>query len=301
VAQYEYVIDVPASRPGPLVVDLFSPQKTDADPDRGVGEHATTSFTLRSPDATPFDDTDNPITTCAGIGETNPRTYAENVTDNDSTIFGVSGWSNFCTISTSAPAGRYVLGVSNIAGEPKSWGSNSYSIMASYSGTGAVCDGRTDSTCPGVYGKDWISILARTGSASADFYLAEIEPTHAGKQMEVTLFDPGEGGNTIRLIDPGGNPINFTYRTVDGLYSGGPTNSLNVSGCAGQPQVGPDRQSQCVFNERFVVLTVDLPVDYATRYTTDHWWKINYNFSTSVTDRSTWSVRIIGDPVHLAH
>jgi hypothetical protein len=46
-------------------------------------------------------------------------------------------------------------------------------------------------------------------------------------------------------------------------------------------------------------LTVDLPLDYVTRYGTKVWWKIRYTVAGSPTDRTTWSVRIIGDPVHL--
>jgi hypothetical protein len=49
-----------------------------------------------------------------------------------------------------------------------------------------------------------------------------------------------------------------------------------------------------------VILTVDLPANYATAYAA-RWWKINYVFSSAVTDRSTWSVRIIGDPVHISN
>ena len=137
-------------------------------------------------------------------------------------------------------------------------------------------------------------------SSNADFYLAEIAPLHAGKQMEITLFDPGEGGDYISIKDPNGAFVQFDWRTQDGHYSGNNTTRLDVSGCSSMPQIGPGRASNCKFNERFVVITVDLPADYATLYST-YWWKINYKFLSTVTDRSTWSVRILGDPVHLSH
>jgi hypothetical protein len=142
-------------------------------------------------------------------------------------------------------------------------------------------------------------VLAASSSSAADFYLAEIGAEHAGKQMEITLFDPGEGGNYIQIKDPNGTAVAFDYHTADNDYSGTGVTQLDVSGCTGYPQVGSDRASQCRYNERFVVITVDLPANYATTYPGQKWWKIYYNFSSSVTDRSTWSVRIIGDPVHL--
>ncbi|MFN8050619.1 MAG: pilus assembly protein TadG-related protein [Acidimicrobiales bacterium] len=297
---YQYVIKVPPLRVLPIVVQLYSPAKTNSAPDSNDGTTITTTFNLKSPDGTPFDDSDNPYTSCSGSGQTNPRTYAPGEVDNDFTIFGQTGWSSFCTIPASAPAGDYILGVRTLQGEAGSNGSNSYAVMASYSGLGVTCDFRTDSVCPTVVGKNWMSVLAASSSPAADFYLAEIGAEHAGKQMEITLFDPGEGGNYIQIKDPNGNPVNFDYHTVDGDYSGTGLNKLDVSGCTGYPQVGSNRSSQCRYNERFVVIDVDLPSNYATLYPGQKWWKIYYNFSSAVTDRSTWSVKIIGDPVHLS-
>ena len=51
---------------------------------------------------------------------------------------------------------------------------------------------------------------------------------------------------------------------------------------------------------RTVIAMVEFFDRYATAYAA-RWWKINYVFSSAVTDRSTWSVRIIGDPVHISN
>lgn len=301
-SQYEYIISVPAVRALPIVVHLYSPAKTTSSPDNNDGTNMTTTFTLRSPDNTPFDDDDNPITPCTPIGQSNPRAYAPNEVDNDATILGVGGWSAFCTIPTSAVGGNYVLGVRTLQGELGSNGSNQYAVMASYNGAGTACDSRTDTTCPTVVGRNWISVLATSTASNANFFLAEIDPIHAGKQMEITLFDPGEGGNYIQILAPNGVPVNFSYRTADGATGlTGSGTQLDVSGCnSSMTQIGPNRASNCKFNERFVILTVDLPANYATAYAA-RWWKINYVFSSAVTDRSTWSVRIIGDPVHISN
>ena len=88
--QYEYIIEVPATRSLPIVVALNSPAKTTTAPDDSGGGTITTTYTMRSPDNTPFDDTDNPVTTCSGTGQSNPRSYATGVVDNDYTYFGMS-------------------------------------------------------------------------------------------------------------------------------------------------------------------------------------------------------------------
>lgn len=301
--QYEYYLEVPSGRSQPIMVHLFSPAKTGTSPDSNDGKPVDTTFSLRGPDNTPFNDEDNPAFNCAGSGESGvtPRTYVQNQVDNDATLLGQSGWSRLCTIPAGAASGRYILGVRSVQSQAGSSSSNPYSVMASYNGASTTCDSRTDALCPAVYGKDWISILAQASSPQADFYLAKIGPEHSGKRMEITLFDPGEGGNSISIRNPAGGSVTFDYHTQDGTYSGNNVTALDVSGCSGQPQVGPNRQSQCKFNERFVVIEVDLPANYGTLYAGNYWWQVHYNFNSNVTDRTTWSVRILGDPVHLVN
>ena len=49
-----------------------------------------------------------------------------------------------------------------------------------------------------------ISVYANQASLIANFYLAQVAPTYAGKQMVINLWDPGEGGNNIQIISPVG-------------------------------------------------------------------------------------------------
>lgn len=287
--QYEYYITVPAGRTQPIVVNIWNPADKahdSTDPSPHGNHDVTPTFELRAPDATPMNDADNPLQSCTGGGQSNPRTYTG--PDNDRTLLGKSGWSDFCTIPTSAPAGRYILGVKNKANESNSNGSQGYALMASYNGSGATCDGRTNSMCPKVTGKNWISILA-TAPSTAQFFLAEIGPEHAGKTVKITLFDPGEGGNRIRIVRPDGSYASFTAQDmgVDGVTPGttySSSTSLDVSGSR--------------YNGKYVELTVLLPSNYNSLYS-QWWWKIQYEFSGTVTDRTTWGVRVIGDPVHL--
>lgn len=300
-SQYGYVIDVVAGRTGPIEVSILSPRTNPGEFGDSATSKVTTTFRLRSPDGTPFNDNDNPTAACAGGGEANPKVFRPGgpVPGEPAprTLLGAGGWVRLCTIPSSAPAGRYLLDVSSEAEEYDSVDFNSYAVIASYGGAGGTCDRRVQADCPRVSAREWMSIRAQSNSPIASFFLAEIPDEHAGHTMNVTLFDPGEGGDFIELIDPSGTPFPFTWSTSDGTMAGGTTQQLQVGGTGGQ--VGPNRLNQGLFNERYVSLVVQLPGDYATRYPFSKWWRVRYHFAGNVDDRTTWSVRIDGDPVHL--
>ncbi|HEX2738771.1 MAG TPA: hypothetical protein VHP57_11625, partial [Acidimicrobiia bacterium] len=149
-----------------------------------------------------------------------------------------------------------------------------------------------------------MSIYATLPGATADFYLAQIDPVHAGKTMRLTLFDPGEGADSLQILDPNGNPASFSWSTQctppvapTSPCSASGVNSLDVSGTGAKAFAG--LQSNSRFNDRYVTLDVKLPNNYSTLYGTKTWWKVRYAVGTSPTDRTTWSVNIVGDPVHL--
>ncbi len=47
-----------------------------------------------------------------------------------------------------------------------------------------------------------------------------------------------------------------------------------------------------------MTLTIELPNDYATVYP-GNWWKVRYRFGSSMTDRTTWNIQLVGDPIRL--
>jgi hypothetical protein len=194
-------------------------------------------------------------------------------------------------------------------------GSASPGTGAAGSGSG-VCttiSGQTgySSTCPQVHGVEDISIFANLGGGSgstATFYLADVDPVYAGKTMTVTLFDTGEGAQSIQVLDPNGNPYAFTWTTPcqpgtpniaspSTGCSGASSTSLNVSGPGAQPW--PNLSSTSLYNDRSMDLKIVLPSNYTTVYGTNTWWKIRYTVGSSATDRTTWSAKITGNPVHL--
>ncbi len=193
-------------------------------------------------------------------------------------------------------------------------------------------------SCPKLYALQHLGIYADVGGANPTFYLASIGPEHAGKTMYVELFDPAEGANFIQLLDPNDVQQTFeaeigckdaTYVSEAGACTTGemaPTGGrgpwtgltqIDVSGTgqmtwspcsnrtpsSGTPPIG--RPAGCMltqngkYSNRHVRLKVTLPANYGSVYGTKTWWKIRYVVSGSIGDRTTWTVRIKGDPVRL--
>lgn len=302
---YAFYIDVPAGLSAPVDLYILSPAfdgrvgtidndySFDIDPYFDI----TTTWRIRAPDATPLDDNDNPLYACtsgraAGSGIV---TYPDNDPGGSITLFpGDTGdWEKFCTISAASP-GRYILEVATEDLEPNSFAHNRFALLARAQGGPLTCDTRVDALCPSVVAKEWLSIWADLGG-NAEFYLAEVGDQHQGKTMRVTLFDPGEGSQGIQILDPLGNPVNFTWQTSDGLDSGS-GNYLDVSGTTSPP---PGQASASYFNNRFVEIDVSLPTDFTAAYGSARWWKVRYVTGSAPEDRTTWSVQIRGDPVRL--
>lgn len=260
------------------------------DSKRKSGDESFT-YTLYEPDLTPFDDSDNPeVANCTA---TYSASSAFDSAYND--YLGSRRWNKLCTITTLMDSGRYILRVENGApGTSSADGSNQWGLVARYQGAAGngLCDGRDDDMCPRVYGRDAISVYANTSKATAAFFLAEIPDYHAGKTLEIELWDPGEGGSKIKILQPTGTDSwsthTFSWASFnnDGSSHDSRTNVSEVS------------VTNNAFNGRLLRIRIKLtgydpPDDNA-------WWKIQYEFGTGdVTDRTTWSARVIGDPVHL--
>jgi Flp pilus assembly protein TadG len=336
---YQYYIELPSSRSYNTDVILYhgnfvdntdncgsggylsSPQPNEFCPGGLDGQSAQpTTFTLYQPDGTPLDDNDNPLmstvsssspaqgcgSTSAGVNGTktfnaldnsptdsnydfNPS--SSNFTDTGST--SNSGWWRICQIPSSAPGGRYILKVRNATttsgAATAANGSNAFSIVATPSGTQKLCDARSDTTCPKVFAKDHMSVYARQGGA-ANFFLAEIGPEHAGKKVTVSLWDSAEGASELRIKRPTG-----TNTWTDQTFSY--TSSCGTSGTAGPSgdnvtSISSPSFNGCSLNITFSLTSYNPPTD-------NRWWRVYYVYGSDATDRTTWSVTISGDPVHL--
>ncbi len=247
----------------------------------------TTIVTVFDATNTPLDASDDPIVATHTITKNDPAWV---------------GW-NDAYVVPAGSASRYRVQVKTQAGQAASAGSNSYGIRAQVGGAFTQCttiagNPGYSATCPQVYAEDDLSVFANAANTTANFYLAEIPAAHAGKTMIIQLFDPGEGAQSIEVLDPSGNPVTFNYQTVEGFSPGysGTTSSLNVSGT---PGAMPNRVSASTFNERKVRIEVALPANYSALYGAQEWWRLRYTSGANVTDRTTWSVSIVGEPLRL--
>jgi hypothetical protein len=158
-----------------------------------------------------------------------------------------------------------------------------------------------DSGVPRVYGSGAMGAYTNLPSGTQAFYLAKIGAEHAGKTVQIDLFDPGDVGGdaTLRIKTPNNNTYNyatFSY-TADNGRSG--TNVTSIPVAAG---------GTSYFNNSWVRVLIPLPAAYGCSPTSpclrpsgeteQGWWKIEYTVGGG-NDTTTWMVNIRGNPVHL--
>ena len=318
---------------GPVTIEVFDAAHCPANWPAPAGWHDAprlansmfnTTFRVRAPAANPYEGT---VLAERVVGGTSALTSSDGdcaqVTGPNSGGWR-DGWRDLHTF-TPEPGQVYVIQVSSDGQGTNRGGLNNFSFRARTGGTFQACSAdefdadpllRPVSTgidpvnCPNLFAMEHLSIFANSVSSTAQFYLASIGPEHSGKTMVVDLYDPGEGGQELRLVDPLGNYVPFR-RSVEPRIDGevapaggwGPVTEtvVDISGAGPQPAGGMlGRIGDGRFNERQLRLEVDLPADIEAAYSGATWWRVEYRFGTgTVTDRTTWSVSVRGDPVRM--
>lgn len=274
----------------------------------GTNRPGTTSFSVYSDNGTPLDDRDN-------VRLAGP--FAHGTETGTSTT-----WEDLFTVPAGSLSGRYFVQVSSAADQPCSAWSNAFGIRARVGSTFVPCSTLPGSPlpggyafCPQVYGLDAMGLRVALTDASAvcvgnkvspgnlctTFFLAQVDPVYAGRQMVITLFDPGEGAQRMRVLAPrsgfpNGVPIGFSYRTTDT----GSTSSGSVTAGSSGLDVSAAAPGS-TFNDRKLELAVTLPTA-ADLGANGSWFKVEYEVGStgsSLTDRTTWGVAIRGAPVRL--
>lgn len=296
---YFYAVDTgPTVSPAAMHIEVYDGSYgSSIDGSLGPGEDGNIQTTFRVTDThgTPLDPSDDTFVDSHTYG-TESSKYAK--------------WDQIAVISQPTANNRYLVQVYTNASTANTRGSNSFGLRARVGGWSQCSTDPSSSlysvTCPQVHGVENMGIYANFTSSQPSFYLASVGAQHAGKTMNISLFDPGEGASAIEVLDPNGSAVSFTWDTpcgngiasADGGCSGGPTTKLNV-GFQNQTQPGPNRSSSWRYNDRKLNLHVDLATNYTGTYGSKTWWKIRYTVASSPTDRTTWGVTISGDPVHL--
>jgi hypothetical protein len=163
----------------------------------------------------------------------------------------------------------------------------------------------TGGTAPRVYGIGAMEMYTPLpSSTSSEFYLAQIEAAHAGKTMEIRLFDAGDTNQdaNIQILIPtsgGWSATNFNYTAAKGTTNSGATN-CNSSAGTNVSNVVTYQSGASRFNGCWITIQIPIPTTYTAPQS--GWWKIRYNMTGSgstATDITTWQVQIRGNPVHL--
>lgn len=303
---YVFIVDVPSGA-GPVALEVFEP---------GLCTDANTSDNLYSANEGA---NSGPPLRMRVYAKDNTRYYHEDnlnstpvadVTYSTSACTGGTGaggrWYTFHTIpSGAAYEGRWYIRANAVPGTSYT-NSNFFSLRARPTADTQLCTSQVDATCPELYARDWLPMWRPNFGGSggvAEFFLAHISDEYAGKSVEIKLFDAGEGMDNVQFLDPAGNPMAFVQRRANcsvGLIcinntwwpetANGPDDD-----CSGVPCLDVTGNR---FQDQWVVLTIDLPTSYSCG---DCWWKVRYTPISGgyVSDRTTWSVQVIGDPVHL--
>jgi Putative Flp pilus-assembly TadE/G-like len=284
-----------------------------------------TTFAIYAPDTTPDDFSDDNLSL---IGT--PTTFPS---CQDASCVGGNPWVGLTTIPAGRPGGRYRIQVFTKQAQPNSFGHNVFALRAKVGSTFTLCSTVVSATCPSVAGDESMSVFANKSGGVAEMYLAKLAPAsdYRGKRVRILLWDPGEGAKQIQILPPGSStPVMFSHRTWDpglklidgtrledkaeGWATRLTTDTLQVGTAVpiqdpllAYPQWNLNsRYSPSKYNDRMVAIEVNVPRDYGytggvpTPLPDNGWWKIRYISDTGIVqDRTTWSVSLAGDPVHL--
>jgi hypothetical protein len=322
---YSYVVEFPAGTTNGKVW-IYDPmfcatgQRTSSPNNRlGAGDTwfgnggtgVTSDFKLWDMQGTPYSTTDDTLVATDGglFTGMNDADYSANFRGDQQWGGGASGGglgdcsaspyhNNWWLLASGLSEGDYRLQVSTTTATASTSQDalNAFGIQAT-SSAGASAR---------VYGQSRMCVTMNVDSGTSVFYLAQIDAVHAGKTLEIKLFDAGDISNTVlRIKMPG--PAGYTYAnftwTSTGWHgpnpvrtSGGPVSSLLTSGASA---------GTGYFQNEWLTMSIPLPASYGTAGITPPgepgpgWWKIEYTTGANGLEVTTWEVNIRGNPVHL--
>lgn len=288
-----------------------------------------TRWTLREPDTSQWDPTNNPIVCQAEF----PGIFPERANDlptgtvnsdrlsdllKSSTNYpGVTPamrfndffrqWVTLCSVAT-PESGTYFLQVQTgvkIDGTsaPNAGGANRWSLRA---GLGSDFSTATNIR---VYGNGRMGVYANATAADTQFYLTRLLPGEAGKTLVLQFFDTGDASTAgeIQVLPPpdsnvtGGTFTSCRYTAPPGNSTGPPWGTLTATSTSQCKITGVSTSNG--FNGQWVTYEVPIPSTYDCNDTiaTGCWTRLRFNFpsQTSVQDTTSWIAYVLGEPVRL--
>jgi hypothetical protein len=298
---YKYAVDVPAAAIGQsLTVSVYDAgnyaRSNYANVETADNGTVNTTFEMFDINPQPTDIAGDfaPSRSLKGACTSSPGKFY--IPDNSSSSTYKNKWVDLCTITVTT-AGTFHIQVKSsaltdmngtaVADGGNGW--NQFSMKATLSGVGAT---------PSLYGVGDLSLFnnlpGTSGNITANFYFAKIDPLYAGKTLTAALFDPGDGASGdyyVNVLMPGGATTACSY----GILGGSKT---TVNPCRIQTR----NSSGNTYNGKWLQIDVALPASYTC--SSDCWWKVTYEFlnvsvGSSPNDRTVWSVKLSGHPIHI--
>lgn len=299
---YLYSLDVSAGTTG-MDVQIWDAGLYDRGADESVDTgdrkytgtgNTTTTWTMYNTDSTALQVDDNPVADTT-LCTTGSRTWSLSEGSSSSTY--KNKWVSLCKNTGVIPAGRYLLRV-DTEGDGSS--ANRYAIrVLSTSTTKVRVSGYGDMSM-----FNNISSGGTNSNITANFYLAEVDPTQKGKTLRINMYDPGEvskngtstGTGTMKVMMPNG-----TVGTSCVGTSSSPSSSFVTGSTLSPCQFTSASGGNSNYNGYWVTLDIKIPTTYTCTLGTvpGCWWKIQYVINGQANDTTTWSAQVIGDPVHL--
>lgn len=283
---------------------------------RGDQANASMRFRFFDSDGTPYDDSDN--VQVPPLAETVVPRPPTSICPLDG-----SGWTPdndpapWIDIASVYTPGRYILQAKNP--EQRQKVRSLYSLRVVPSGGSTTCSrigSSGTSGCPNIIPKDYLTVFTASGmfpggdATRAELFLAEVSDIHAGETMLVELFDPADGIDYLRFVDPHGNYANVSWYGIDcRRYSyrcdradiGSPTARVSQT-CGG---ISCIKQAGGIsFQDRTILIEIPLDSDYECArpagQPVDCWWKVEYfDEDGRMFETTTWGVNVTGNPVSL--
>jgi hypothetical protein len=296
---YYYAVEVPDGQSGSLSVEIydgthFPRSSIDVDTgELGGDDDFRLRFSLYPPDSTPNDWTDN-----SAASSVCSETFYFDDTHSRPAGWGVNSWTDLLSCP-SAVAGTYVLEV-RIDGDEDSL--SAFGIRARVGGTQNVA----------VYGLGAMSLWMNKDNSAPVFKMVRVDPVYAGAELEIGLFDPGDANGLARMSFTGAlsgydclMQVTDENGVVSDWHSDGWWNNSKAGGAgdwAGTSCGITTSQSgnNKIYNGDWIRLRFTIPSTHDCSNNGGNCWStVNYNFSNSPFDRTTWTAKVNGTPVHL--
>jgi hypothetical protein len=199
----------------------------------------------------------------------------------------------------------HTTGTDPVNAQQSADGEQSFSIFA------------TGSVLPKVYGIGAMQMFTPLEADSStpykvsSFYLAQIDPIHAGRTLELHLWDPGDTRPLIADLafmiptSTGWTATPFQYAANVGTSGTGPNTACNTNTGAPGTMAVRTNNGNTAGNFNGCWMTIDIPIPPSYTGAQQGWWQIQYTMHNSgiglgtSSDVTTWTAEIQGNPVHL--